>query len=338
MPYLTIVLEELAKKGHSFDVFFLDNERQTPYTAENIEGVSYHKVSVYNKDNLLQKVLDIDPSLLVVCGWSNSKYNYVARYFKKKGDIPVVCPIDTQYIGRFKQILGFIISSFFIKRLFTHIWVPGVRQYHFARMLGYAPNQILMYSLTGNLNLFQGAKIEHKSESYPKKFLFVGRYNPVKGLDCLLKAWDMIEDKKGWSITFVGNGPLETMLKSRKDITVLDFTNQKGLALLSEEQGVFVLPSLYEPWALVLQEFAAAGLPIVCSDACGASDHFVINGYNGFRFKTGSPEDLRVKLEYMMGLSSEELMIMAKRSKELSLYSNPEKSANSLLSSINFLK
>ena len=148
----------------------------------------------------------------------------------------------------------------------------------------------------------------------------------------------MIEDKKGWSITFVGNGPLESMLKSRRDVTVLDFTDQKGLVLLSEKHGVFVLPSLYEPWALVLQEFAAAGLPIICSDACGASDHFVIDGYNGFRFKTGSPEDLRNKLEYMMGLSPKELMIMAQRSKVLSLYTSPEKSANSLISSINFFK
>lgn len=201
-------------------------------------------------------------------------------------------------------MLGFIISPLFIKQLFTHIWVSGVRQYHFARMLGYAHSQILMYSLTGNIDLFQSANIERKSVSYPKKFLFVGRYNPVKGLDCLLKAWDMIQDKKGWSITFVGNAPLETMLKSRKDIVVLDFTDQKGLSLLTEEQGVFVLPSLYEPWALVLQEFAAAGLPIVCSDACGASDHFVINGYNGFRFKTGSPEDLRKKIRVYDGTKS----------------------------------
>lgn len=40
----------------------------------------------------------------------------------------------------------------------------------------------------------------------------------------------------------------------------------------------------------------------------------------------------------MMELSPKELMIMAKRSKELSLYTNPEKSANALLSSIDFLK
>ena len=51
--------------------------------------------------------------------------------------------------------------------------------------------------------------------------------------------------------------------------------------------GVFVLPSIYEPWALVLQEFAAAGLPILCSSICGASPHFVINNYNGYTFTAG---------------------------------------------------
>lgn len=335
MPYLTVVLNELSALGHTLDVFYLDKEKQTPYNTQSIEKVSYHKVSEFSKTELLQKVAHINPDLLVVCGWNNLKYNYVARSFKKSTTIPVVCPIDTQYIGRLKQTLGFIFSPLFIKQLFTHIWVPGVRQYHFARMLGYKPKQIIMNSLTGNVDMFRTANIEQKRNSYPKTLLFVGRYHPVKGLDCLLKAWDMIPDKKGWSLTFVGNGPLKKDFVSHNDITVLDFTDQRGLVSLSETQGVFILPSLYEPWALVLQEFAAAGMPIICSDACGAADHYVIHGYNGYRFNTGSIISLKDAIERVINLSSEELMIMSERSRMLSNYTNPEKSAYSLLSVVN---
>lgn len=332
MPYVTVVLEQLVNLGNVVHVFYLDREKQTPYVPDEIKGVHYYKESNYTRKELLFEIIKIKPDILVVCGWSNLKYIHVARVYKSKNLIPVVCPIDTQYIGRIKQLLGFIVSPFYIKHLFTHIWVPGVRQYHFARMLGYKSNRILLNSLTGNIALFSQAKIEHKKIEYPKSFLFVGRYQSVKGLDCLLKAWDMIEDKKGWTITTIGNGPLEAKLKSRIDINVLGFQNQNELIHLAESHGVFILPSIYEPWALVLQEFAAAGMPILCSDACGASDHYVINGFNGYCFERGSAYHLKNRLETFMSMSSEELMLMSERSRMLSSFTTPELSAYSLLS------
>lgn len=334
MPYVTIVLEQLVNLGNTVHVFYLDKERQTPYVPNEIQGVHYFKESNYTKEELLFEVTRIKPDILVVCGWNNLKYIHVARVYKNKKMIPVVCPIDTQYIGRIKQFIGFIISPFYIKHLFTHIWVPGVRQYHFARMLGYKPDKILLNSLTGNISLFSQAKIEHKKMKYPKSFLFVGRYQPVKGIDCLLKAWDMIEDKKGWTITTIGNGPLEDKLKGRRDINVLGFQNQSELIHLAENHGVFILPSIYEPWALVLQEFAAAGLPILCSDACGASDHYVINGFNGYRFEGGSSYHLKDRLETFMSMNPEDLMLMSEHSRMLSSFTTPELSAHSLLSAV----
>jgi len=41
-----------------------------------------------------------------------------------------------------------------------------------------------------------------------------------------------------------------------------------------ENSGCFILPSRYEPWALVIHEAACAGLPIICTNVCGTVDHF----------------------------------------------------------------
>ncbi len=332
MPYQTIVYEELVKYGYSVIAFFDGANRQTPFRPKEGANISYYDSSNYSREQLLDFVYKSNPLILVVCGWANKKYNYIAKTIRSKLGIPVVSPIDSQYLGRLKQKIGFIISPIYIKPLFSHIWVPGVRQYHFARCLGYSCNDIIMNSLSGNTMLFSSAQIEHKRFNYPKNILYVGRYNKVKGLSLLLKAWEDIEDKKGWTLTLVGNGPLKDELEKYGAIRVLDFQSQDNLVKLAEQSGAFILPSIYEPWALVLHEFAASGLPILCSKACGAQPHFVIDGYNGFTFKSNSADAIKNSIETFIELPESELVAMSKRSRELSNYVTPEKSAASLLS------
>ena len=334
MPYQAIVYAELSKLGHTVHAFYNDKCRQTPYSPPPIENVSYYPSSHLSKLDLYQHVQGFAPDLLVVCGWSSKKYLYVARKFKRKGQIPVVSPIDTQFTWRLKQIIGFLVSPVYIKTAFTHIWVPGVRQYYFARRLGYQPNQIILNSLTGNVDLFSTAKVEHKLTDYPRVFLYVGRYHKAKGLELLINVWNSINDKKGWKLVCAGNGPLKGMLQNHHDVEILDFQPQERLVEIAEKSGFFILPSVYEPWALVLQEFAAAGLPILCSDACGASPHFVINGHNGYTFKTKDASDLKIKLEHIINMSDEELFKFANHSRLLSHLITPSMSAASLLSTI----
>jgi glycosyltransferase involved in cell wall biosynthesis len=50
---------------------------------------------------------------------------------------------------------------------------------------------------------------------------------------------------------------------------------------------VLILPSDYEPWALVINEAAASGLAIVSSSVVGASYELVRDGVNGFVFPPG---------------------------------------------------
>lgn len=332
MPYQTIVFSELSKMGYCVHAFYLDEKIQTKYVLPDLENVFYYKSSEYSKKELLDTVQQLNPALIVVCGWSEKKYLYVARYMKKNTSLPIVCPIDTQFEKTFRQYIGIFISPFYIKTAFTHIWVPGCRQYEFAKRLGYRNEEIIFNSLTGDVDLFKSANLNDKRLNYPKKILFVGRYNKVKGLDLLVKVWEQITDKGEWELILAGNGPMKQELENRSDLKVLDFQSQENLVKLSEECGLFILPSLYEPWALVLQEFAVAGLPILCSDACGASSHFVINGYNGFTFKRNSLVDLKNKLEFFIHSSDEELYNMAIRSRNISLSVNPEISANSLIS------
>ncbi|MBL0119976.1 MAG: glycosyltransferase [Saprospiraceae bacterium] len=79
-----------------------------------------------------------------------------------------------------------------------------------------------------------------------------------------------------------------------------------------------------EPWGVVIHEFAIAGFPIICSDACGASDVFVRDGYNGYTFKKNDKVSLKRVLKKVLNLPNEQLCMMAHRSHILGGYLTPE--------------
>jgi glycosyltransferase involved in cell wall biosynthesis len=57
---------------------------------------------------------------------------------------------------------------------------------------------------------------------------------------------------------------------------------------LYRQCDALVLPSDYEPWALVINEAAAAGLAIVCSNVVGAAAELVRDSVNGRLFPAGN--------------------------------------------------
>ncbi len=63
---------------------------------------------------------------------------------------------------------------------------------------------------------------------------------------------------------------------------------------------VLVVPSLFEPWGLVINEGMAAGLPVIATEAVGAVDDLVQHGVNGMRVETGNAEELERAMEKLL--------------------------------------
>jgi glycosyltransferase involved in cell wall biosynthesis len=91
------------------------------------------------------------------------------------------------------------------------------------------------------------------------------------------------------------------------------------------QSTVFVLPSRFEPWAVVVQEMAAAGFPLVLSSAVGAGEKFLRGGENGFMFKAGDKNDLKAQLKKTIHLSENQLTQMSGHSHLLAQEINPER-------------
>ena len=108
-------------------------------------------------------------------------------------------------------------------------------------------------------------------------------------------------------LLMVGDGELRTTLEKLAQETAsgrvkfLGFQNQTELPALYDLCDVFVLPSRFEPWGLVVNEVMNAGKPIIVSDQVGSGPDLVESGVNGSVFPAGDAAALTSALEHWTG-------------------------------------
>jgi len=125
-------------------------------------------------------------------------------------------------------------------------------------------------------------RIPNAGRRRPLKLLFVGGLSQRKGLSYLFKALDQLG--KAVEMTIVGKRPpdrcaaLERELQKHRYIETLPHAG-----ILAEMAGadVFVFPSLFEGFGLVLLEAMSRGVPCITTPHTAGPD-FMIDGHDGF--------------------------------------------------------
>lgn len=133
--------------------------------------------------------------------------------------------------------------------------------------------------------------------------LFVGRLLEEKGLRVLLDAYEAAAAKRpGLALLIAGDGArrprYESLVndKGLAGVHFVGFKTQEQLPGIYAAADVFVLPSLVEPWGVVVNEAMASGLPVVVSDQVGASADLVEEGANGFVVPAGAAAPLAERI------------------------------------------
>ena len=107
-------------------------------------------------------------------------------------------------------------------------------------------------------------------------------------------------------LLIVGDGEERTNVENRiresglDSIRMLGFRNQSELPRFFDLCDLFVLPSIHEPYGLVVNEVMNAARPIVVSDQVGCQADLVQNGVNGFVYPALHVEALAEKLAFLL--------------------------------------
>ncbi len=127
-------------------------------------------------------------------------------------------------------------------------------------------------------------------------FFLCGQMIARKGVDQLLSAFSTLPENA--RLLLVGReAELPQMLAGlapavRERIRYAGFQAPDALPKFFAQADVFVLPSRYDGWGVVVNQALGAGLPIIASDHVGAAHDLVREGINGFTFPAGDANAL----------------------------------------------
>ncbi len=140
--------------------------------------------------------------------------------------------------------------------------------------------------------------------------LFVGRLDPLKGVDILLRAVAQLERADTTRTIIVGGGEADAEMARLRalcsDLGIAERVSfvgrmaQQELPLYYSAADVSVIPSYYESFGLVALESMACGTPVIASRV-GGLPTIVKDGLNGYLIPWRCPEPFADGLDVLLG-------------------------------------
>jgi D-inositol-3-phosphate glycosyltransferase len=147
-----------------------------------------------------------------------------------------------------------------------------------------------------------------------RNILFVGRIEPLKGVDTLLQAMALIQERypeavENVDVTIIGGDPWSNdpdlemaRLQSMREqlgihdiVTFIGARDQNELPFYYAAAEIVVMPSHYESFGMVALEAMASGTPVIASEVGGLA-FLVRDGENGFHVPSRDPEALAERI------------------------------------------
>jgi glycosyltransferase involved in cell wall biosynthesis len=132
------------------------------------------------------------------------------------------------------------------------------------------------------------------------RFVFLGALCHRKGTDILLRAFHHVAGVfPGAQLELIGTDEsagryqeLAAQLHLNGAVRLTRSVSASQIGSVFSRCDVFVLPSRFDGWGVVLNEAASAGKPLISTEATGAAHHLIAHGVNGFRVTAGDPSAL----------------------------------------------
>ena len=334
--YMQELARELGKQGHLVDIYTRvhdPNDPQIVNIGQNTrlihlragDDTEIHKLAVYSylpdftcnledyrKENGLK--YDLVFSHYWLSGW-------VGRYLEQWWHVPHLIMFHT--LGAIKNAVG-IGEDEPELRIETekdlaqncHRIVASTEREKKELVLRYgsSPEQIGVVPCGVNLELFQpmdkGMARQKIGFADGNIILFVGRIEPLKGVDHLLKAVQYLRSGQELILVIIGGDEhsqheMEKLQALSRDLHIQDSVDFLGMVKYEQmpyfysAADVCVVPSYYESFGLVALESLACGTPVVASDV-GDLKSIIRQGETGYVVDDNTPHQLATKIALIL--------------------------------------
>lgn len=238
------------------------------------------------------------PQVLVVTGWSTFA-SQAAIAWSVARRVPFVLQVESHDIGPRsawrRAVKGAVVPR--VVRRASSVLVTGTLARRSLVARGADPRNVRVFANTVDTGRFAAAadSARLKRESLRARIglepgdvavLSVARLAPEKALDILIRAVARAARPR-LHLVLAGQGreraTLERLARDlRVRATFLGSVDWDDIVETYVAADVFALLSRHEPWAVVVNEAAACGLPLVLSDQVGAAYDLLEDGVNGY--------------------------------------------------------
>ena len=183
---------------------------------------------------------------------------------------------------------------------------------------GASPRRISVIPCGVNIELFRPMDIQMAKQQIgfndSKIILFVGRIEPLKGIDHLLRAITHLPNGQRLRLVIIGGdehsrSEMERLQQMSRDlhiedsVTFLGLIEHERLPYFYNAADVCVIPSYYESFGLVALESMACGTPVVATNV-GDLKSIIQQGETGYVVTENAPYHLASKIALILSKSS----------------------------------
>ncbi|HRE31210.1 MAG TPA: glycosyltransferase [Candidatus Berkiella sp.] len=298
--YKVNLYNELAKRCRLFVIFIASasNIRTKDFTPSHFafdyciinEGAFEERIKLKSMMQLYRQLKVLDYQQIIVGGWDLWEFWLIAMFFPKKRN---ALALESSIFESKTQGFAGSLKRFFLSRI-QRVYCSGEAQRSLLQAL----------SFNNDIKQTRGVGIFHyamKNESAPKtfrgKFLYVGRLSPEKNLENLVRFFAAFPQ---YQLTLIGQGPLQQKLEvlAGTNVKLAGHVPNQALAEYYQSHDIFILPSLKEPWGLVIEEALYYGLPVIASNQVGAAKDFITHYQAGKLFEPSSVESFSEALTW----------------------------------------
>lgn len=275
---------ELAKKMKIMVIFIANNTnekraddfitlKKADFEYKVLFDGNFQDRKEYKNIRKLKKIFkNLDYKKILLSGWDLKEFWYLLFTTSiSKNCLALESTVLESNTGGMK---GFI-KKIFLTRIST-VFASGNLHVELLKELKYK-NDI---KITKGVGIINKPGYINRDKEYKKRFLYVGRLSKVKNLKNLI---DIFNDLNEYSLTIIGIGEEEKYLKkiANKNIKFIGSVANENLKEYFLDNDIFLLPSISEPWGLVVEEALYFGLPVIISQNCGSCE-LIENNLNGY--------------------------------------------------------